>query len=320
MADILSDRQLSKLIGKVIIDGDPDLLSPNGIKLRLGRHVFFHSTEEEFKLEEGKYLQIKPGETISFSSFERIDFSRETIEKIFPNSSLMALVTPTTTMMREGISNVATKVDAGFKGVLNWSLRNGSSKDAILKYKEEMFKLMIFKLTGDENPEKVYGDSEGDTYQDTEGINYSKRTIPAHIPKSKVVQSSFGKINPKAQLKEAGYPFDYISTELIELQGKFEIVSTDVRLIKDEFETKTQELKEKITDSEKSLFGKVKLLFNDQFIKIGSIVIGAITVLYGILVILKEQNVSDKSVSIIAIVVGVLVVVIAFLLTRKYKS
>ena len=36
---------------------------------------------------------------------------------------LMALITPTTTMMREGAMNVTTKVDAGFVGQLNWGLR-----------------------------------------------------------------------------------------------------------------------------------------------------------------------------------------------------
>jgi len=35
---------------------------------------------------------------------------------------IMGLITPTTTMMREGISQVATKIDAGFKGRdLLWS-------------------------------------------------------------------------------------------------------------------------------------------------------------------------------------------------------
>jgi deoxycytidine triphosphate deaminase len=32
----------------------------------------------------------------------------------------MALITPTTTMVREGAMNVATKVDAGFIGQPNW--------------------------------------------------------------------------------------------------------------------------------------------------------------------------------------------------------
>jgi deoxycytidine triphosphate deaminase len=46
----------------------------------------------------------------------------------------MAFVTPTTTMMREGIMQSSTKIDSGFRGTLNWGLRNSSIKDFILEF------------------------------------------------------------------------------------------------------------------------------------------------------------------------------------------
>ena len=128
MATILSDREIKGLLRDVIAGGDPKLLNPNGIELRLGCHVRFHSTGEECQLQEGYFLKVSPGETVLISSLEKIDFTRETVQKHFPHSMLMAFITPTTTMMREGISQVATKIDAGFRGALNWGCATAQPK------------------------------------------------------------------------------------------------------------------------------------------------------------------------------------------------
>ena len=132
MATILADKEIRKLIGMVLIGADENNINPNGIELRLGKHVHFHSTSEENELGPGLFLKVSPGETVTISSMEQIDFSRPTVQTVLPNAMLMGFITPTTTMMREGISQVATKVDAGFRGFLNWGLRNGSTKDLIL--------------------------------------------------------------------------------------------------------------------------------------------------------------------------------------------
>ncbi|HKC37700.1 MAG TPA: hypothetical protein VKB95_16600, partial [Chitinophagaceae bacterium] len=310
MAEILSDKQIVNLIDKVIINGAKELIGPNSIELRLGAKVYFHSTEEELEMAEGNFLKINPGETVTISSYEKLDLSKETVAEIFANETLMGFITPTTTMMREGILNVSTKTDVGYKGILNWTLRSGSSKEIILKFKEPIFKLTLFKLKGDENPEVAYGERENDKYQDTDGINYSKRTIPSAIPKNKVVQSSFGKIDPKKELKEAGYPFSFIGTELTQLHGRLEVVSTDMRLVKDEFDKKTNELSKKIekeTESltkkidttEKTLLEKFDLLFSKQFLKIVGILIGAGGMLYGVTTFLQSSKVDSKTIAFI---------------------
>ncbi|MHB8666893.1 MAG: hypothetical protein ACYC7B_05160 [Burkholderiales bacterium] len=134
MAKILADRDIKRLVGRVLVDAEEKLLNPNGIELRLGKHVRFHSTGEEKELAAGMFLQVNPGETVIISSIETIDFTAETVRTILPNTMIMGLITPTTTMMREGISQVATKIDAGFKGILNWGLRNGSIQKLTLQY------------------------------------------------------------------------------------------------------------------------------------------------------------------------------------------
>jgi deoxycytidine triphosphate deaminase len=328
MAKILADRDIKRLVGRVLVDADEKLLNPNGIELRLGRHVRFHSTGEEKELTAGMFLQVNPGETVIISSIETIDFTAETVQAILPNSMIMGLITPTTTMMREGISQVATKIDAGFKGVLNWGLRNGSIQRLTLQYGEPIFKLTLFALDRDESPDTAYGDRDKDSYQNTDGIARSTRRIPADLPKSKIVSSSFDRLDPKKQLTEAGYPFDHIGTELISLHGKFETVFADVRVMKDEFAQKTSELsgkieKEtstlstKIDDTKHSLLESADVLFDRKFFRTTGIIIGAIPILYGAVAFLQKTSLGGGLIAGIACGVGLLIWVISFLITRK---
>lgn len=329
MAKILADRDIRRLVGLVLINADEKLLNPNGIELRLGKHVRFHSTGEEKELGPGMFLQVNPGETVIISSVETIDFTAETVHSIMPTQMIMGLITPTTTMMREGISQVATKIDAGFKGNLNWGLRNGSIQKLTLQYGEPIFKLTLFGLDSDESPEVAYGTSDKDSYQNTDGIARSNRRIPADIPKSKIISSSFDRLDPKKQLKEAGYPFDHIGTELISLHGKFETVSADVRVMKDEFSQKTSELsgkieKEtntlatKIEDTKNNLLESADILFDRKFIRTTGIIIGAIPVLYGAVAFLEKTKLGSELIAGIACGVGLLIWVVSIFVTRKH--
>jgi len=328
MAKILADKGIRNLIGSVLTDAEEELLNPNGIELRLGEHVLFHSTGEEKKLGPGMFLKVSPGENVVISSIESIDFRAEIVQQILPGNMLMAIITPTTTMMREGISQAATKIDAGFHGNLNWGLRNGSMKDLILQYGEPIFKLTIFLLGEDEKPEIPYGERPKDDYQDTQGIKRSTRRLPADIPKSKTVSSSLTRLDPKTQLREAGYPFDHIGTELIALDGKFEVVSKDVRLMKDEFQQRTSELASKIKsetntlstkieETGSSILEKVETLFDRKFLKIGGVIIGAIPLMYGGVTYLQGTTLGGPAIAFISMIVGVLIFVITGLLSRR---
>ncbi len=290
MARILADKTIESLLGSVLVNADAQLINPNGIELRLGKNVLFHSTGEEAELGEGLFLKVSPGESVVISSLELIDFKAETVHGPLPGKMLMGLITPTTTMMREGISQVATKIDAGFRGNLNWALRNGSLRDLTLQYGEPIFKLTLLELGQDESPETAYGERSSDSYENTEGIRRSSRRIPADIPKDKVVSSSFNRLDPVKQLREAGYPFAHIGTELTTLQGKFEVVSSDVRLMRDEFQRRTNELSDKIQtetstltakieEGRKNVLERVEALFDRKFLRIVGTIVGAIPVM-----------------------------------------
>lgn len=135
----------------------------------------------------------------------------------------------------------------------------------ILQYGEPIFKLTIFLLEQDETPDLAYGERPGDNYMDAEQIVPSKRTIPSRIPKDKIVSSHYGKIDPKEQLREAGYPFDYISTELTQLGGRLEIVSTSSKSSMLELSGKIDDLSNKIWDQWERVIDKIDTVFTKRF-------------------------------------------------------
>ena len=294
VAKVLPDREIRKLLGTVIMGAEPDRINPNGIEIRLGRHVLFQSTDEEKELEPGMFLKVGPGESVIISSYETFDFTRKTIHNVFPSHDVMALVTPTTTMMREGIMQTATKVDSGWTGVLNWGLRNSSVKDFVLGFGEPIFKLTIFLLEQGEIPETPYGERREDKYQGVEGIARSKRTIPAAIPKSKLVSSSKDRLDPARQLREAGYPFDHISTELTDLHGKFEIVSKDVMLLKETIGKEAEKLSAKVDESQKNVLEKVEALFDRKIVGVIGRIAATLSVMYGVVVLLQGRALAQS--------------------------
>ena len=330
MARILPDREIRGLIDTVLIGADDQYINPNGIELRLGKHVRFDTTGEGKELSTGLFLKVNPGESVIISSLEKLDFTEETVQKVYPNKMLMGLITPTTSMMREGISQVSTKVDAGFRGLLNWGFRNSSTKEFIIQYGEPIFKLTIFLLDQDEKPDIPYGKGERHTYQDTEGIKLSTRQIPAQISKRSIIASSFDKLDPKKQLREAGYPFVHISTELEQLHGRWEVVSSDVRLIKDDFKKQTDALSTKIAEETTSIskrlddfhetfFERVEALFQKKFLWIVGVLVAAFAFIGTMCNYLRDKNVDTFIILIGGLTASAVILVITYLVTRRLK-
>lgn len=317
MAKILPDKEVRKLLGTVILNADEKRINPNGIEIRLGKYVLFHSTDEEKELGPDTFLKILPGETVTISSYEQFVFTKEAIGKVFPGCDMMALITPTTTMMREGIMQCATKVDSGWSGTLNWGLRNSSIRDFVLGYCEPIFKLTFFLLEGNEIPEIPYGQRPDDRYQNTEGISRSTRTIPASIPKRQVVSSSVERLDPKKQLREAGYPFDHISTELVDLHGKFEVVSGDVALLKQTIADETKKLFGKVDDSQKTVLEKVELLFDRKFLQVAGAIIGCLSIMFGIVTFLRDHGITGTALAAVGLIGGLGIFLVIYLLSRK---
>ena len=299
-------------------------------ELRLGEHVHFYSTGEKKKLGPALFLKVNPGETVIISSLEKLDFTAETVKTIYPDQMLMALVTPTTTMMREGISQVSTKVDAGFRGNLNWAFRNSSAKDFIIGYAEPLFKLTFFLLEKSESPDVPYGEGQTHTYQDTDGIKLSERRIPAQISKKSIIGSSFDKLDPKEQLREAGHPFNHIGTELTQLQGKWEIVSADVRLLKDQFEKQTNALSTKIgeetnaiskrlDDFRDTFLHRVEALLQRKFFWIVGVLVAAFTSVMAACNYLRAKNVDTLVILVIGVGAGLVILLITYAVGRAIK-
>ena len=317
VARILPDKDVRKLLGTVILNADEGRINPNGIEIRLGKCVLFQSTDEEKELGPDMFLKVLPGETVTISSYEQFDFTSEAIGKIFPGCDIMALITPTTTMMREGIMQSSTKVDSGWAGTLNWGLRNSSIRDFILGYREPIFKLTFFLLEGDEIPEIQYGNRPDDRYQNTDGIARSTRSIPASIAKKQIVSSSSERIDPKKQLREAGYPFDHIGRELTDLQGKWEVVSNDVILLKSAITDETTKLSDKVEESQKTVLEKVEALFNQKFLQVAGAIIGCISIMFGIVTFLRDRGINGAALGWVALVCGLGILLVIFLLGRK---
>ncbi len=326
MSKLIADREISQLIGSVLIDADESYLNPNGIELRLGKHIYFHSTNEECELAPEQFLVVRPGENVIITSHEEIDFSEKTVQQHFPDCMLMGWVTPTTTMMREGISQITTKVDSGYVGQLNWRLRNGSTKDLILGYGEPVYKLTLELLKEDEKPDKPYGERERDTYQDNKGIKHSTRQIPAQIPENKKVKSSFESSDPVKQLKDAGYPFNHISTELIALRGDIETVSKDFGNLKREIDQlgnkidkETKTLADKIQEAQQNLMQNAENLFNNKFNKITGILIGSLVIIASVTAYFSKSNIDDNVLLLGGLIAGIMIILIIVGLNKADK-
>ncbi|MGO9776019.1 MAG: dCTP deaminase domain-containing protein [Terracidiphilus sp.] len=316
MAKILADKDIQKLLGTVIQNADEKRINPNGIEIRLGKHVLFHSTDEEKELGPDMFLKVLPGESVTISSFEVVDFRSDTVQKVFPGCNMMALITPTTTMMREGITQPSTKIDSGWNGKLNWGLRNSSIRDLVIGFGEPIFKLTFFLLDGDEIPDTPYGDRPDDRYQNTEGIARSTRKIPATIPTKRMVSSSVEKLDPQKQLREAGYPFNHISEELTTLHGNFVTVSTDVALLKNAITDETKKLTDKLDAAQITLLEKVEHLFHRKFVQIVGAVVSCFTVMFAIYTFLKVNGVQGALMGWFALAGGLLIGLIVYIVGR----
>src|SRR5882724_8369451 len=109
MPKILPDREIRKLLEKAIIGASPECVASNSYELRLGKKAKFDSTGEELEIPEGHFLEIQPGDFVTIASWERLDFRRDIVASL-GKKSLAGLITPTTTMMREGFLFTTTKV------------------------------------------------------------------------------------------------------------------------------------------------------------------------------------------------------------------
>ena len=314
MARTLPDHEIRKLLGTVIQNADERLLNPNGIELRLGEQVRFLSTLEKKQIPEDGFIQVQPGETAMIVSMERMDFSSTAVEKHYPGCAIQGWLTPTTTMVREGQMQAATKIDAGFAGQLNWGFRNSSYNDFTLGHGESIVKLTLELLEKEEVPELQYGRRPNDRYQNTEGILISGRKVPVDIPKERVVRSSFDKLDPKKRLRDAGYPFNAIGSDLVQLHEKFEIVSGEVKALTEKIDAETKSIVKKLDETKTWVAEHFEHLFTKKFVAIVAAVGGIISTFYGVLTFLQRQGLQQSVLATIALGVGIAMLLVTALL------
>lgn len=300
MATLLSDADLRKLIGTVIVDGDPECIRPNSYVLRLGAEGEFINTGKDYKLGGGDRrklgLRVAPGHSVGVTAFETIDFRRETVRKIYPDQDLHAFISPTTDLSREGIVAPTTQIDAGYHGTLNWTLTNTSSEERRFVYKERIFRLTIFKLDKGEVPTGLYAGE----YQSQLGYVRSRRQGPPVGMKDSEWDDGQVKGGPEDLLEnliKSGYPWHVLGQRLKIIDQQFKSVSDEYAQIHDAMTAITADINQ-IRDRQASAAEVIRkvvreeasFLQNRWLIGAGSLLIGGVG---AILSVTSNQNVID---------------------------
>lgn len=233
MAKILNDIELKKLIdNNIIVGGDESCIRPNAYILRLGAKGEYTHIGKEFNISKHKKgFKLPTGNSVAIMSFEVLDFRREAVHKIYKNCDLFAWMSPITDLSREGIITQTTQIDAGFHGVLNWTFNNTSNKENEFIYKENLYRLVIFKLEdGEEVPEKPYDGN----YQDQEGIVRSKRQSAPRGMKVSEWETPLNEKSPEKHLEHlinSGYPWSILGERLKTLDGQLVTITDEYNKI-----------------------------------------------------------------------------------------
>lgn len=259
MAFMLRDADIKKLLGTVILDGTEKNIRPNSYIIRVGGEGEFINTGKSFSIKNCSGIKIPAGHSVGIISYEKLDFTQETVDKIFPGCALHAFISPTTDLSREGVIAPSTQVDAGFKGVLNWTIANTSSQERCYVFEENLFRLTIFKLEPGEVPQNLYA---GD-YQFQEGYVRSQRKgAPVGMRPSDWV-GPYLQDGPEELLKslmESGYPWQVIGTELKSIDDQFGRVAKEYKDVKGSLE----EVRKDLVSVKDSIGLTVKKVIEDQ--------------------------------------------------------
>jgi len=243
MATILNDKDIAKLLGTIIIGGDPSSIRPNSYIVRLGAEGEFINAGKEFTLGKNKKgIKVSPGHSVALTAMEEIDFRPATVQKLFPNCGLHAFISPTTDLSREGIIAPTTQVDAGYHGTLNWTITNCSNEERRFLYGERLYRITFLKLEAGEVPLKLY---EGD-YQGHTGYVRSRRAGPPVGMRDSEWEDSLAQGGPEVMLEnlmKAGYPWHALGQKLKSIDQQFKIVSEEYGAIHDSLDKLNGEVK-----------------------------------------------------------------------------
>ncbi|HLP91560.1 MAG TPA: hypothetical protein VK184_23620 [Nostocaceae cyanobacterium] len=158
---ILTDTDLNKILcydnnqwgaskPLLIQDGSDDCITPMGYDLRVGGfYKTFIAKPNLDTLDEGKSVEIKPGDIALIGTYEKIKMPKD--------GSISALILSKVSLVSKGISNISTKVDPGWaEGELLIPVQNFSRDIIKLDYKEKFCTIVFFK---NESPASLYNSS-----------------------------------------------------------------------------------------------------------------------------------------------------------------
>ncbi|MCL2253247.1 MAG: hypothetical protein FWC09_02290 [Lachnospiraceae bacterium] len=284
MANILKDKEIEGLLGTVIINGMTENIRPNSYIIRLGSEGEFLGTGKSFvlgeKREQKKGIILPPGHSVGVSSIEQINFTKETVDELFPKQALHGFLAPTTDLSREGIVVSSTQIDAGFNGSLNWTLTNTSSQERRYIYGEKLFRLTIFKLDESEVPQTYYSGS----YQSKMGYVRSNRMgAPVGMQESEWEEpfTDDGIEESLERLMKAGYPWQAVASQLKMIDNQFSMVSTEYQQIYDSIEVISNNVNDIENSINNSINNTINTIVNQNLgITVNSAVKDGITQLY----------------------------------------
>lgn len=241
MATLLTDQELRKLFGTVIINAVDECVRPSSYIIRLGGPGEFINTRKEFALKPGKGLDLHAGHSVGVTSLETIDFGKEAVDKIYPGCNLHGFLSPTTDLSREGLVVSSTHVDPGYHGTLNWTINNHSSTQAKFIYGEKLFRLTVFRLEHDENPQSLY---DGDYQGKTGYVRSERRGAPVGMKDSDWINPlvSDSPENKIEELIKSGYPWNLLGQQFKQIDDQFKTVTNEYSEIRDAIENLQREI------------------------------------------------------------------------------
>lgn len=256
MATILNDHELKKLLGKVIVNGDAACVRPNSYILRLGDEGEFLTAGKEFTLGKTKKgIRVPPAHSVAITSWETIDFRKETVQAIYPDCALHGILSPSTDLSREGIVAPTTQIDAGYNGTLNWTITNTSNQERRFLHGERIYRITFLKLEKGEVPLNFYQGS----YQGQTGYVRSRRTgAPVGMRESEW-EDAVAEGGPEALLEnliKSGYPWAGLGQKLKLIDQQFKIVSEEYGAIDDSLtalKTEVEGFKQQQNDAARSI-------------------------------------------------------------------
>src|SRR5207248_8398797 len=137
--------------------------------------------------------------------------------------------------------------------------------------------------------------------------------------KDKTICSSFDKIDPKRQLREAGPPFNYVGSELVALQGRFEIVDRNFTELSKKIDTETSSVVGKIEELKKWTVEQIDHIFSRKFGMVIGSVLGGLSILFGSLKFVAGYFPGPSFLMITSLSLGVVILLVTYIISKRTK-